>query len=386
MSITAPQGFEAAGVHGGLKADGALDFALVATTDRAPAAAAATFTSSRFPAAPVVLSKHHLAQSRGRAAAVLLNSGNANAGTGTQGREDAAYLAAAVAGPLGLSTHEVLVCSTGLIGDRLPIDAMGRRVPDLIDALSGDGSTAARAIMTTDTVAKETVVDGGTFKVGGMAKGAAMLAPSMATMLAVLTTDVAIEPWRLQPLLGAAVAESFNRLSVDGCQSTNDTVIVLAGGAAGTAEGDRVGAALADACQHLASQMAGDAEGATKVVRIIVTGARNDAEADRAARQIAESALCKCSWYGKDAYWGRLAAELGVAGVALEPMYLSISYGDVEVCRNGVNHGHDPVALAAYMEGRDIEITCDLGLGRGSGWVLTNDLTHGYVDENMGTS
>jgi glutamate N-acetyltransferase/amino-acid N-acetyltransferase len=248
------------------------------------------------------------------------------------------------------------------------------------------GADAARAILTTDTHAKEVVVRSGGFTVGGMAKGAAMLAPNMATMLAVLTTDAAVEPAPLRAMLQAAVAQSFNTLSVDGCTSTNDTVIVLASGLAGPADEGELRMAITAACTDLAEQMAGDAEGATKVVRVKVIGAAGDDEAARGARKVAESQLCKCSWYGQDPYWGRIASELGSAGIEYDPDAVCISYGGVVVADGGVTVDHDETKVREHLAGRHLDIVADLNLGDGTGWILTNDLTHAYVDENMGTS
>jgi glutamate N-acetyltransferase/amino-acid N-acetyltransferase len=240
--------------------------------------------------------------------------------------------------------------------------------------------------MTTDTVAKEVLVHRPGFVVGGMAKGAAMLAPNMATMLAVVTTDAAADPRTLQRLLAAAVDASFNTLVTDGCTSTNDTVILLANGLAGPVPEDDLAAAVAEACFSLAAQMAGDAEGATKVVRVAVSGAGSDAEALAGARAVAMSALCKCSWYGEDPYWGRIASELGAAGIAFDPDRVSVGYGGTIVAAGGVTVEHDTDAVKHHLGRRHIEVHADLGLGSGSGVVLTNDLTPGYIDENMRTS
>ncbi len=225
------------------------------------------------------------------------------------------------------------------------------------------------------------------FVVGGMAKGAAMLAPNMATMLAVLTTDASLDPAELTQALRAGVAESFNAMSIDGCTSTNDTVILLASGAAGPpADLASFGDAVAEACLDLATQMVGDAEGHTKVVRVEVTGAASDADAQAGARKVAESQLVKCSWYGNDPYWGRIASELGSAGIAFDPDRLLVRYGDLVVAASGVTAPVDEAALAAYMAHEHLEVTADLGLGDGRARILTNDLTHAYLDENMGTS
>ncbi len=390
MSVTAPAGFVANGVACGIKPSGDPDLSLVATADGAAVPAAAVFTQNLVVAAPVIISRGHLLATGGRAAGVVLNSGNANACTGDQGAGDAEAMCAATAEALGCTADEVLVCSTGLIGPPLPIDRITKAVPDLV---AGRGSSpldavrAAEAIMTTDTRPKQTAVRGDDFVIGGMAKGAAMLAPNMATMLAVLTTDAAVEARELHEALAAGVADSFNAMTIDGCTSTNDTVMVLASGRAGPpASPEAFRAAVAEACLDLAMQMVGDAEGHTKVVKVRVTGAASDDEARRAARQVAESQLVKCSWYGKDPYWGRVASDLGTAGVELDVVALSIAYGATVVSRGCVEVDHDRAAVVAHMDGEYIELTCDLGVGSGTARILTNDLTHAYVDENMGTS
>jgi len=219
-----------------------------------------------------------------------------------------------------------------------------------------------------------------------MAKGAAMLSPDMATMLAVLTTDAEATPEQLKAALTHGVADSFNTLDVDGCTSTNDTVLLLSSGLAGPVPQAALEAAVASACADLASQMAGDAEGATKVVGFRVTGAHSDEEALVGARAVARSQLVKCSWYGCDPYWGRIASDLGASGIHFDPALLSISYGGVKVCQAAVTIPHDTDAVAAHMAGRDLDIVADLGLGIGRARILTNDLTHAYIDENMGTS
>jgi len=391
VSVTAAKGFVAAGIACGVKENGKLDLALVATDDGHPVDAAAVFTATKATAAPVQVSRRHLEATAGRAAAVILNSGNANAATGAAGIDAAERMCAATAKEIGCATDEVLVCSTGLIGIPLPVERIEAAAPQMAAARSLHGAAAAaQAIMTTDTTAKQVVIERLGFTIGGMAKGAAMLAPNMATMLAVLTTDAAIGSDALQAALRSAVAESFNKLSVDGCTSTNDTVIVLASGEATRIATERETAdfadALREACADLAAQMAGDAEGATKVVRVVVQGAASLEDAARGARNIAESQLTKCSWYGEDPYWGRIASDLGSAGIDFDLDHLSVTYGGIEVCRGGVAVDHDRAAVTAHMAQRHIEIVCNLGIGDASDWVLTNDLTHAYVDENMGTS
>ncbi|HZM31003.1 MAG TPA: bifunctional ornithine acetyltransferase/N-acetylglutamate synthase, partial [Acidimicrobiales bacterium] len=285
MSVVAPLGFVAGGVACGIKASGDADLALVATDDGTPVAAAGVFTQNLVVAAPVVVSRRHLAATGGRAAAVVLSSGNANAATGEQGEADATEMCALAAAELGCGTEHVLVCSTGLIGYPLPMDALRSGIPAAAAARqagSGGGAAAAVAIMTTDTRRKEAVARGDGFVVGGMAKGAAMLAPDMATMLAVVTTDAAVEPAVLTDVLRAGVADSFNAMTVDGCTSTNDTVLLLANGRAGAPDPAAFAAAVAEVCLDLATQMVGDAEGHTKVVTVRVTGAASDAEARQA--------------------------------------------------------------------------------------------------------
>jgi glutamate N-acetyltransferase/amino-acid N-acetyltransferase len=399
VSVTAPSGFAAGGIACGIKPSGAPDLAIVATADHASVAAAGVFTSNLVAAAPVQVSRTHLHD--GRAAAVVLNSGNANAATGEDGRQHALRMAALTAESLGCVTRDVLVCSTGLIGIPLPMDPLVAGIPKLAAALSADaegGSGAAEAIRTTDTVRKETlqraeITQGTTVTIGGMAKGAAMLSPAMATMLAVLTTDAAVDPSTLHTALTRAVTESFNTLIVDDCTSTNDTVFVLANGAAGNEPLSRSSRgyepfcdALDAACADLARQMAADAEGATKLATLVVRGARSAAEARTAARAVARSQLVQCSLYGKDPYWGRVLSELGASGARFDPERAEIAYQGVTVCRDGIAAAHDEAALDALMQPREITIECDLHAGNGEATVTFTDLTHAYVDENMGTS
>lgn len=387
MSVTAAPGFVAAGIAAGIKPSGKPDLSLVATADGLPVAAAGVFTRNKMTAAPVVTTRAHLEATGGHAVAVILNSGNANAATGQPGLDDAEAMCVSVASELGVDANQILVCSTGLIGIPMPIEVITAGIPDVVAARSSDGGqSAATAIMTTDTVAKQVVVDGGGFVVGGMAKGAAMLSPNMATMLAVLTTDAAATPEQLKAALVFGVADSFNALDVDGCTSTNDTVLLLASGLAGPVDKSALNAAVAEACASLAAQMCADAEGATKVVRMTVTGATSDAEALIGARYVSRSNLVKCSWYGCDPYWGRIASDLGSCGIGFDPSTFSVSYGGVTVCRGAVDADHDAAAVAAHMAGRNLEIVADLGIGSGTATILTNDLSHAYIDENMGTS
>jgi glutamate N-acetyltransferase/amino-acid N-acetyltransferase len=385
VSVTAAKGFVAGGLACGIKDSGAPDLALVATDDHHAVPAAAVFTSNLAQAAPVQISRAHLTD--GRAAAVVLSSGNANAATGAPGRRDATRMCELTAAGIGAAPADVLVCSTGLIGIPMPMAALEAGIPKLCGVIGADGGAdAARAIMTTDTVPKEATAPAGTAIVGGMAKGAAMLSPAMATMLAVLTTDAAVEPGPLRRALAQAVSETFDCLSVDGCRSTNDTVIVLANGRGGTVNQHALVDALTSVCGSLAEQMARDAEGATKLVRINVVGARTDAEASIAARAVANSQLVQCSLNGGDAYWGRVLSELGASGAFIEPEQVDIAYNGETICRDGIACAHDEAELARHLAGREIEITCDLRQAHGEATVLTTDLSHAYIDENRRTS
>ncbi|MDE0615877.1 MAG: bifunctional glutamate N-acetyltransferase/amino-acid acetyltransferase ArgJ [bacterium] len=385
MSVTDVPGFTAAGVTCGIKPSGMPDLAIVATADGAAVSAAGVFTSNKMTAAPVLVCREHLAATAGKAAAVVLNSGNANAATGAQGMADARQMCQETAAALEVAPERVLVCSTGLIGYALPMDAVSSGITAAARALTPQGGPqAAEAIMTTDTVPKQVVVAGDGFTVGGIAKGAAMLEPNMATMLAVLVTDAAADPDTLHKALRAGVAGTFNTLTVDGAESTNDTVLIMANGQAGPVDPDALTQAIADACESLALQMADDAEGSTKTVFLRVTGAATDVEAAKAARDTANCQLVKCSWYGQDPYWGRIASEMGAAGVAFDHTKLTIAYGPHVVYQYG-EPAHPP-ELARYMTGRRLDLHVDLGMGDGSARIITTDLTHAYIDENMGTS
>ncbi len=389
MSVVAAAGFVANGVACGIKPDGAPDLSLVATADGRPAPAAATFTTNLAAAAPVKLSREHLERSGRRAAAVVLNSGCANAATGVTGHEHARRTAEAVAAGAGIATEHVLVCSTGPIGEELPIARIEAAVPSLLAGRGGagpQGDAAAGAILTTDTRTKQVVVETGRIVVGGMAKGAAMLSPNMATMLAVLTTDAVVAPGALQQALSLAVAGSFNEITVDGCTSTNDTVIVLSSGLGGKVDASTLSAALVAACGELAAQMVADAEGGTKSVRVHVVGAPDVASARLAARKVAEDSLIKASFCGEDPNWGRIVSALGSSGSPFDLDRVSIAYDKVTVCRHGMAAAHDPDALAGLLRAREFAVTCDLGLGDASASVRTSDLSPGYVELNMGRS
>jgi glutamate N-acetyltransferase/amino-acid N-acetyltransferase len=386
MSVTAAKGFVASGCHAGIKRR-RFDMALVATDDRSAVAAAAVFTQNRFVAPPVVLSRRRLAENGGRAAAIVVNSGNANAGTGAAGLADAEAMAAAAAQALDVAPGDVLVCSTGIIGTPLPMDVILAGTPKLAKKLSADGAhDAARGILTTDHKAKEALVEGSTFTLGGMAKGCGMIAPNMATMLAFLTTDADVAAEEMTRILRDASDRTFNTLNVDGATSTNDTAILLASARRGRPDMAEFADAVHKACEDLTLQMARDAEGMTKMVALSVTGAASDSEARTAAKRIAENNLVKCSWYGGDPYWGRLLAAAGSAGIGFDTEKATVAYGGTIVSRGGTNADHDADAVAAHMKQERIEIEVALGLGEGRAQVIGIDLGPGYIKENSRTS
>ncbi|HYG29259.1 MAG TPA: bifunctional glutamate N-acetyltransferase/amino-acid acetyltransferase ArgJ [Allosphingosinicella sp.] len=386
MTVTAAEGFVAAGCHAGVKRR-RFDMAMIATDDRRPIAAAAVFTQNKFFAPPVAASRERLAANGGRAVAVIVNSGNANAGTGAAGRADAEAMCAAAAGALGVEPRDVLVCSTGIIGAPLPMDRILAATPKLAKKLSVDGARdAARGILTTDHKEKEALVRGSTFTLGGMAKGCGMIAPDMATMLAFLTTDADVSAGEMTAILRDAADRTFNTLNVDGATSTNDTVILLASGRRGRPEMGEFADAVHKVCEDLTFQMARDAEGMTRMVALRVSGAASDTEARIAAKNIAENNLVKCSWYGGDPYWGRLLAAAGSAGIAFEAEKTSVSYGGIAVSRGGTNAEHDHDAVSRHMKEERIEIEVALGLGDGAAQVIGIDLGPGYIKENSKTS
>ncbi|WP_375485476.1 bifunctional glutamate N-acetyltransferase/amino-acid acetyltransferase ArgJ [uncultured Jatrophihabitans sp.] len=380
--VTAPRGFRASGVAAGLKGGGGRDVALV-VNDGPRAAAAAVFTSNRVQAAPVLWSRQAVAD--GRLRAVVLNAGGANACTGPAGFADTHRTAEHTGAAVGVDPGDVAVCSTGLIGERLPMDALLAGVDAATAALSVDGAAdAADAIRTTDTRSKQAVVQGDGWTVGGMAKGAGMLAPGLATMLCVLTTDAVADAAALSAVLHDATRTTFDRIDADGCMSTNDTVVLLASGASGvTPPPDALATAVQAVCADLAAQLLADAEGATKEVRIDVVHAASEADAVEVGRSIARNNLLKCALFGNDPNWGRVLAAVGTTHARFEPDELDVAINGIEVCRNGAA-GDDRGRVD--LTGRDIVILVDLKAGQRSATIWTNDLSHAYVEENSAYS
>ncbi len=382
MSVTTPSGFRAAGVVAGLKSSGSKDVALV-VNDGPLSAAAGVFTRNRVKAAPVLWSQQVL--TAGVVRAVVLNSGGANACTGSDGFLDTHRTAEHVGAALAIGAGDVAVCSTGLIGQRLPTDLLFAGVDAAVDGLSPDGGAdAAAAIMTTDSVPKtaEALREG--WSVGGMAKGAGMLAPSLATMLVVVTTDAVADAATLDRALRAATRVTFDRVDSDGCTSTNDTVLLLASGASGeTPAYADLEAAVTDVCASLARQLVADAEGASKEVRIEVVNAATEDDAVEAGRAISRANLVKCAIHGEDPNWGRILAELGMTSAAFEPDAVDVAINGVWVCRDGAT-GEDRTLVD--MSGREVTITIDLRSGKESATIWTNDLTAAYVHENSAYS
>lgn len=382
MSVTAAKGFTAAGIAAGIKENGNPDLALV--VNRGPRrAAAGVFTSNRVKAAPVLWSEQVL--KGGEVAAVLLNSGGANACTGPKGFQDTHASAERTAEVLGLGAGEVAVASTGLIGVLLPMDKLLPGIEQAAAQLSEHGGEkAAIAIKTTDTVHKTAVVQGDGWTVGGMAKGAGMLAPGLATMLVVLTTDADLQTPALDTALRAATRTTFDRVDSDGCMSTNDTVLLLASGASGvTPEQAAFAEAVRAVCDDLARQLIGDAEGASKDIRIEVVGAATEDDAVEVGRSIARNNLLKCAIHGEDPNWGRVLSAIGTTSAAFEPDQLNVAINGVWVCKNGsVGEDRDLVD----MRFREVTITADLSAGTQSAVIWANDLTADYVHENSAYS
>lgn len=388
--VAAAKGFVAAGVSCGIKRSGQKDLALVFS--EVPAVAHAVFTTNKVKAAPVSVSAAHI--EAGRAQAVLINSGNANCCTGPEGLEAARESVRAAGATLKVAVKDILVASTGIIGHPLPVekvkDGIGRASKKLARAGAAD---AAQAIMTTDTYAKQTAVvitlSGQAVTIGGMAKGSGMIAPHMATMLAVIATDAAIERPALKRGLEETVAKSFNMISVDGDTSTNDTVFALANGRAGNAEikrGSQEAVLFAKALSHVTGELAElivkDGEGATKFIEIEVRGAQSEADARRVALTVAESNLVKCAFFGQDANWGRIMAAIGRAGAAVDPENIDIYYGSELVVSAGQGQAYCAETVAEILAGAEIKLMINLHLGKGQATARTTDLTYDFVKLN----
>lgn len=383
QGVTAPAGFRAAGVTAGLKPSGRPDLALV-VNDGPLTAGAAVFTSNRVAAAPVHWSREAVRD--GRVDAVVLNSGGANACTGAPGFRDSHATAEHVAAALGVSASDVVVCSTGLIGERLPMERLLAGIDAAAADLSAEGGAgAAVSIMTTDTVPKQVEHRGAGYTIGGMAKGAGMLAPALATMLVVITTDAVLTPGQLDAALRTATGQSFDRADSDGCMSTNDTVTLLASGASGV-EPDlaEFTAALTAVCQDLALQLLADAEGASHDIAVQTVNAASVEDALEVSKAVSRSNLFKTAIYGNDPNWGRIVAEVGTTRAAFEPEDLDVSINGVMVCRGcGVGEERTLVDLGSA---REVTVVIDLKAGDAAGTVWTNDLTHDYVEENSAYS
>jgi len=387
VTITAPKGFRAAGIKAGIKASGNPDLALV-VNDGPQKSAAAVFTSNRVAAAPVHWSRQVV--SDGRVDAVVLNSGGANACTGPQGFQNTHATAEKVADVLGVSASDVVVCSTGLIGEQLPMDKIIPGVEAAFRELSEDGgSAAATAIMTTDSVSKEAVftgtdAEGKQFTVGGIAKGAGMLAPGLATMLVVLTTDAEVPANELDVVLRDATRVTFDRADSDGCMSTNDTVVLLASGASeALPSAEQLSEAVTNVCAELARKLIGDAEGASHDIAIRTFNAASERDAEIVSRSVARSNLFKAAIFGKDPNWGRVLSAVGTTDAAFEADQLNVAMNGVQICRNGAI-GDDRNLVD--LEPREVLVEIDLQAGDAEATIWTNDLTHDYVHENSAYS
>lgn len=384
MTVTAPKGFRAAGLAAGIKESGKKDLTLV-VNDGPLDVAAGVFTINKVKAAPVLWSQQVL--QTGRVKAAVLNSGGANACTGAEGFQDTHATAEHVAKTLGIGAIDVAVCSTGLIGARLPMDKLTAGITLAAGQLKDTpeaGRDAAEAVMTTDTVPKQAQATHTGWTIGGFAKGAGMCAPNMATMLSVLTTDAVLDQEQANTALKQAVSVTFNSLDVDGGTSTNDTVLLLCSGASGqTPTQEEFTATLTEVCHELVKQLQADAEGATKHITITVRGAATDAEARIAAKVIAQDNLCKTAFFGSDPNWGRVAMAVGNAPTDFDQNKLDITINGVQVCVQG-GAGED--RHKADLSGRDITVEVNLNAGPGTATVLTTDLSHGYVEENSAYS
>jgi glutamate N-acetyltransferase / amino-acid N-acetyltransferase len=385
VSVTAPRGFRAAGVRAGLRAYGERpDLALV-VNDGPEQVAAGVFTRNQVKAAPVLWSQQVLHEQRLRA--VVLNAGGANACTGPDGFGDTHRTAEKVADVLDCGAIEVAVCSTGLIGERLPLEQLLHGVDDAAGELADGedaGTAAATAVLTTDTVDKQAARTRHGWTVGGFAKGAGMMAPSLATMLVVVTTDAVVDAATADAALRAATAQTFERLDIDGATSTNDTVLLLSSGASGVeADADSFTAVLTEVCDDLAEGLQADAEGVTKRIAVTVTGARDDRDALVGARAIARDSLVKTALFGSDPNWGRIAAAVGASEAFVDPQTLSVTVNGVLLCEAAAAVGD---RSKADLSGPEVTVEVDLGTGEGRATLLTTDLSHAYVEENSAYS
>ena len=385
--VTSPTGYRAAGIETGVKESGAKDLSLVYSTR--PATAAAVYTTNKVQGAPIAVDREHLRD--GTAQAVILNSGNANVCNGDLGLEHARRMCALTAAELGLQTEDVLVCSTGVIGVPLPIEKIALGIPKIVASLSEEGgAAAAEAIMTTDTVAKECAVEvdlaSGPATVGAMAKGAAMIAPNMATMLSLVTTDAAVPAAQLQELLTRAIRRTFNCITVDGDMSTSDTVILLANGAADAEldpeDFERLYAGIECVCRDMAQAIARDAEGSSKLIAIAVRGAASEAAARQIGLAVANSSLVKTAAFGNDPNWGRILCAMGYAGVDFDPESAKVSLCGTAIYADGAGVPYDEVQLSDNMKADEVDIDIDLTMGAASAEIFTCDLTYEYVRLN----
>lgn len=382
IGITAPQGFVSSGLVAGIKASGNKDMALV--VNQGPEfVAAGVFTRNRVVASPVKLSRK--AVEDGQLKAVIYNSGNANACNGKQGDADALEIVEAVASALGVDVSDVAACSTGLIGEPLPMDILRKAIDPLVEGLGDNGKDSAEAIMTTDLVSKQALAQGDGWSVGAMGKGVGMMAPSLATMLVCLTTDAIVSPEVAQEALVKASATTFNTLDIDGSTSTNDTVLLLSSGASGVKPSvEEFETAVHQACADIADQLQADAEGVTKRVRITVKGTTSNEQALNAARTLGRDNLFKCAMFGSDPNWGRTLAAVGMADADMDPENISVYFNGEAVC---IESTGTPNAREVDLSGADIDVVVDLGTGGpGEAFVRTTDLSHDYVEINSAYS
>jgi glutamate N-acetyltransferase / amino-acid N-acetyltransferase len=387
-SIAAPAGFRASGVAAGIKASGGLDVALIVA--HSTVSAAAVFTTNRVQAAPILVSREHLHD--GRARAVVVNSGNANACTGERGLADARRMAQLTAELVGCRSHEVIVASTGIIGQHLPMERIEAGIRRAASELAPEGDNAARAIMTTDLkpkeIAVEFAIDGKPVRIGGIAKGSGMIGPNMATMLAFVTTDAEVRPEVLKAALAASTEKSFNSITVDGDTSTNDMLALLASGAAGVSVQpdspafDVFCAGLDHVCTYLAKEITRDGEGATKLIELRVGGARTVAQARKVGMTVANSPLVKTAFYGNDPNWGRILAAAGRSGVAVDPNRIALRIGSIPLVERGAPLDFDAGAASAALKQPEVIVELDLGLGSAAAVMWTCDFSYDYVKIN----